>query len=553
MRIFLTILAIFGCCQTAAAQWIQNPSNGHWYRASSPGTWQSAEDEAVSLAGHLVTIDDMSEQTWLSGQFSAPEQFWIGLVQNLDDSACSPSCEPGGGWVWVDGTPLSYQNWAGGEPNNNHPCSEEVAALNIWSAGLWADYPAVPSVPIRGIMELEVLPSEWILNPLNDHWYRASSPGTWQSAEDEALANGGHLVTIDSQGEQDWLNTQFSTPEQYWIGLFQDFDDPDYSEPAGGWKWISGAPVSYTNWAPNSGGEPNDNYPGGERWAAMHIWAEGLWADYPDGAGLRGIIELESLPSEWLFNDATNTWYKLSEPGTWQSARDEALSYHGDLVQIDNTDEQQFLNDQCPGPENFWIGLVQDLNDPSCLPNCEPDGGWRWSTGAVLDYTNWASGEPNNNHPDSEERGIMNAFSTGLWADFPEVASIPVRGIIELSTVLESDCNSNGVEDECESDVDTDGLIDACDNCPNDANLDQADFDGDGAGDACDDDIDDDTVPNVDDACDYTPMQAIVSGRVILDPASSFYGTIRGDYNDDCRCDLADYAGFQLDFTGPNP
>ncbi|MHC4089754.1 MAG: thrombospondin type 3 repeat-containing protein [Planctomycetota bacterium] len=218
------------------------------------------------------------------------------------------------------------------------------------------------------------------------------------------------------------------------------------------------------------------------------------------------------------------------------------------LVQIDDAVEQQWLSGQFPGPENFWIGLVQDLSDPSCTPNCEPDGGWGWSTGAELEYTNWAPGEPNNNHPDSEERGVMNAFSTGLWADFPEVASIPLRGIIELSTVLDFDCNSNGVEDECESDVDTDGLIDACDNCPDDPNPDQEDFDADGIGDVCDPDIDDDGVPNAEDACDYTPL-----GRTpILDPGSPLYGTLLGDLDGDCDCDLEDYALLQADFTGPN-
>jgi len=49
-----------------------------------------------------------------------------------------------------------------------------------------------------------------------------------------------------------------------------------------------------------------------------------------------------------------------------------------------------------------------------------------------------------------------------------------------------ADCNGNGIPDECEDDSDNDGVIDACDNCSNDANPDQADSDDDGIGDACD-------------------------------------------------------------------
>ncbi len=59
-------------------------------------------------------------------------------------------------------------------------------------------------------------------------------------------------------------------------------------------------------------------------------------------------------------------------------------------------------------------------------------------------------------------------------------------GDVVVTLTLAQDCNNNGVPDECELDTDTDGVIDACDNCLAVANPDQADGDGDGMGDACD-------------------------------------------------------------------
>ena len=53
-------------------------------------------------------------------------------------------------------------------------------------------------------------------------------------------------------------------------------------------------------------------------------------------------------------------------------------------------------------------------------------------------------------------------------------------------------------------DSDGDGAYDWSDNCPDDANAEQADFDGDSAGDECDDDIDDDGVLNELDDCPST-------------------------------------------------
>ncbi len=49
-----------------------------------------------------------------------------------------------------------------------------------------------------------------------------------------------------------------------------------------------------------------------------------------------------------------------------------------------------------------------------------------------------------------------------------------------------NDCDMNGTPDTCEIDSDSDGAIDACDNCPGVANFEQLDGDSDGLGDACD-------------------------------------------------------------------
>ncbi len=69
----------------------------------------------------------------------------------------------------------------------------------------------------------------------------------------------------------------------------------------------------------------------------------------------------------------------------------------------------------------------------------------------------------------------------------------------------ESDVDDDGVDDACDDDDDDDGVLDDADNCPSIANDTQVDADGDHLGDACDGDVDGD---GVEDAADNCPMTA---------------------------------------------
>jgi len=81
--------------------------NNHYYQLTTVSmTWSQAEAEAVAFGGHLVTINDMQENTWLSSTFCSTYR-WIGLndIQQEEN------------FVWADGSPVIYTNWFSGEPN----------------------------------------------------------------------------------------------------------------------------------------------------------------------------------------------------------------------------------------------------------------------------------------------------------------------------------------------------------------------------------------------------------------------------------------------------
>jgi hypothetical protein len=43
---------------------------------------------------------------------------------------------------------------------------------------------------------------------------------------------------------------------ELWIGGYQNKFAPEYTEPLGGWKWITGESFTFTNWHP---GEPDNS------------------------------------------------------------------------------------------------------------------------------------------------------------------------------------------------------------------------------------------------------------------------------------------------------
>ncbi|MBM55021.1 MAG: hypothetical protein CMB32_00485 [Euryarchaeota archaeon] len=98
----------------------------------------------------------------------------------------------------------------------------------------------------------------------------------WEEAREISENIGGHLVTITSSEENDFiwtavynngLNPGGSNNYQAWIGLFQNVDSPNYNEPDGGWEWVTGEEISYENWAD---GLPNN-------------FADGYYAHITDG------------------------------------------------------------------------------------------------------------------------------------------------------------------------------------------------------------------------------------------------------------------------------
>ena len=111
----------------------------------------------------------------------------------------------------------------------------------------------------------------------------------WDQAKADAESRGGHLATITSAEEQQAI-VSLGLPDGTFLGGYQDLNSPFYSEPDGGWKWVTGETWSYTNWDTDQPG----NLSGTD-----HVlnWPGNAWHDYPVAATRTAyVIEYESVP-----------------------------------------------------------------------------------------------------------------------------------------------------------------------------------------------------------------------------------------------------------------
>ena len=133
-----------------------------------------------------------------------------------------------------------------------------------------------------------------IQNPRNGHYYELidMSGVTWTQANADASSRSylglqGHLATVTSRSENFFLVKTFGKPAlgDRWIGGYQDTQSSQYSEPAGGWTWVTGERWRYTHWYR---GEPNDaGEPGTENFLQIRGDVRAArWNDFPDIAGV---------------------------------------------------------------------------------------------------------------------------------------------------------------------------------------------------------------------------------------------------------------------------
>lgn len=248
--------------------------------------------------------------------------------------------------------------------------------------------------------------------PSGEHQYKIFYDTlTWEEAKAVCEAKGGHLATITSEEEQQKLNLYNAGNHNLWIGGYKNAD--------GQWCWVNGEPWTYENWGD---GEPNNssNVVAGESCVAM--WPE-KWNDLANS----NTYEQSGYICEWEASDVAEEtqvegytghlyeFYTLPEsewesgPITWQQAERRCEWKGGHLAVIESSTENFLLYSamKAKGYENAYFGFSDESSE----------GNWKWVDGTSTAYTNWHSGEPNNQNGNEHYAMFYEKFQDGTWND----------------------------------------------------------------------------------------------------------------------------------------
>lgn len=148
--VLIALLVTMLAMPAFAYDWVINSANGHRYTSwNNDGTgWQGAENRAISLGGHLVTVNDLAENEWVRSTFGPFDFCWIGLYETDYINRR---------WAWASGETLDFSHWGFGEPSG--PGAEHWVTICNWSTppGSWADLSA-DWVGATHIAVVEVVP-----------------------------------------------------------------------------------------------------------------------------------------------------------------------------------------------------------------------------------------------------------------------------------------------------------------------------------------------------------------------------------------------------------
>ncbi|KFU84338.1 Macrophage mannose receptor 1, partial [Chaetura pelagica] len=360
-------------------------------------TWFGARDFCRAIGGDLACIHSEEEQKLMVDLRESyhHSSYWMGLN----------ALESDGGFVWSDGSPVNFEKWVDGEPNN-YDGNEKCGVFSTYNYMMWNDLfceyiqdyvcqikkgaTLKPEPTSTFKYEYVVSEDDWIIYKHKEYYF-SKERVPMEKARDFCKKHGGDLAVIESESEKnfvwkyafykDWGNA-------FYIGLSVSLDKT--------FRWMDGTPVNYVAWAPN---EPN--FANNDENCVVMYTQTGTWNDLNCGSlelficerlnyTVRPTVAPTSPPpmggcaEGWhLFDNKCFKVFGLNENDTltWHAARNSCIKFGGNLATIPRKEVQASLMSVLKNAAtDAWIGL-NDINQ---------EHKYLWTDGSPVYYTNWA-------------------------------------------------------------------------------------------------------------------------------------------------------------------
>jgi hypothetical protein len=239
----------------------------------------------------------------------------------------------------------------------------------------------------------------------HDFWcYKAIiTQSSWDVQKATCEADGGWLVTVQSEEENSWVMNYMVPGRKFniktWIGA-----NDNTTETV--WVWERGS-STFLNW---NNGEPN-NFANKED--CMQMRFTGKWNDANCAAAFPAVCEKPAqfryCPSGYAYSDviADGRCYKLLIDAKTRNDQTTLCSSSGaHLVTVESGEENRYLKDYwAPSFSYIFLGFNDRVRE----------GNFVWDYG-TSNFTNWAIGQPDNNN-NNQDCACMYS-KTELWSDF---------------------------------------------------------------------------------------------------------------------------------------
>lgn len=245
----------------------------------------------------------------------------------------------------------------------------------------------------------------------NGHYYKVyDNADSWEDARLRCEKKGGHLVTITSAKENDFVYSHMVQQgyAQAYIGLY----NASYSNhPI--WTWVTEERFKYKDWGD---GEPN-NYDYGYEYYGEFL--NGAWNDCSNTSTNQYICEWDS--AEGVKQDTRYIEYKghiyeiFSNADGWTDAKERAEKKGGYLACITSAKENAALLKlmRRSGVYEAYFGLFNNGQNKKGYT-------YKWVSGEKFVYEDWAPNQPDNYNNNELYGGFFK--EGGQWNDFTQDA-----------------------------------------------------------------------------------------------------------------------------------